>query len=230
MSRVERTGRSRSGRGCRWCGSKAETVVLEVRDTETGGIGSEAACCLCGKHQHRWGWERQFWAEETRKEIACGVLVTAWLAARIIQLATPLEPMSSEQAAWIRENVWPPRWLRDYNHIPGVFLDCACQRPPSVECQMDRHSVCRHDGHPINETVIETGQGRAARIPDPYEHRPPAGRHGSRIAYGVNDLAWVWLAGAPCREICTCVCHRPHQPAPTGVAVPVQLDLFAGAP
>ncbi|MFI5880882.1 hypothetical protein [Streptomyces sp. NPDC051554] len=84
---MDRTGRARRSRGCRWCGSAAETVVLEVRDRDSGGIGSEVVCCTCGKHQYRWGWEKQFWADETRKEIARNLLVLHWFATQIIQLA-----------------------------------------------------------------------------------------------------------------------------------------------
>lgn len=138
--------------------------------------------------------------------------------------------MKAAEAAWVREHVWPPTWLRNHNHIPSTTFACACQRPPSGECQRDHHRACRDDGHPVNETVIATSRGRAARFPEPYEHRTPAGRHGRRLAYGSSDVAWVWLAGAPCREICTCVCHRPNVPA---LAAPVrteQLDLFAGVP
>lgn len=138
--------------------------------------------------------------------------------------------MTPEQAAWVRERVWPPMWLRNHNHIPSTTFACACQRPPSVECQMGRHSACRHDGHSVNETVITTSRGRAARFPEPYEHRTPAGQYGRRLAYGSNDVAWVWLAEAPCREICTCVCHRPDAVMPTVVPAPVQLGLFAGVP
>lgn len=135
--------------------------------------------------------------------------------------------MKLTEAAWVREHVWPPRWLRNYDHIPGTFLNCACQRPPSVECQMDRHAACRHDGHPISETVIATSRGRAARFPDPYEHRTPAGSRGSRLAHGPNDVAWAWLAGEPCREICACGCHQATPPpTPTPVLAVVQLGLF----
>lgn len=84
---VERTGRAATGTDCRWCGPRVETIRYEVRDLASGGIGSEVMCCLCGKHQYRWGWERDFWARETRKELFCGVLVTNWLAAQIILLA-----------------------------------------------------------------------------------------------------------------------------------------------
>ncbi len=87
MSLVEQTGRARASRACRWCGPTVETIVYEVRDTETGGIGSEVMCLTCGKHQYRWGCERLFWAEESRKELVRNVLVAAWLAAQIIQLA-----------------------------------------------------------------------------------------------------------------------------------------------
>ncbi|MFG2963539.1 hypothetical protein ACGFZS_09645 [Streptomyces sp. NPDC048288] len=86
MSLVEQTGRARASRACRWCGPQVETIVYEVRDTETGGIGSEAMCLTCGKHQYRWGCERLFWAEETRKELVRDVLVTTWLAAQVIRL------------------------------------------------------------------------------------------------------------------------------------------------
>ncbi|MGJ5895122.1 hypothetical protein ACSCBZ_24680 [Streptomyces niveiscabiei] len=128
----------------------------------------------------------------------------------------------------MRENVWPPIWLRHHNHIPSTTFACACQKPPSCECQMGRHSACQHDGHPICETVITTARGRAARFAEPYEHRSPEGRHGRRMAYGLNDLAWVWLAGAPCREICTCFCHQPGAVPGVDATVCVQLDLFAG--
>lgn len=87
MSVPKHTGRARPGRGCRWCGSQAETVNYEVRDPETGGIGSDVLCCLCGKNQWRWGWERKFWAEETRRETVRNMFVAAWLAAQIIRLA-----------------------------------------------------------------------------------------------------------------------------------------------
>ncbi|MCX5239752.1 hypothetical protein OG824_31585 [Streptomyces prunicolor] len=87
MSLVDQTGRARRGHGCRWCGTSVETVVFEVRDRDSGGIGSEVMCCTCGKHQFRWGWEKQFWAEETRKEIARGLVIAHWLAAQIVRLA-----------------------------------------------------------------------------------------------------------------------------------------------
>ncbi|CBG73086.1 hypothetical protein SCAB_60671 [Streptomyces scabiei 87.22] len=229
MSIPERTGRARAGRGCRWCGQKAETVKYEVRDS--GTPGSEVMCLTCGKHQYRWGWEKRFWAEETRRELARWVLVTAWLAGQIIRLAAPPEPMSPAQAAWIREHVWTGFRLRNHNHIPSTTFACACQGAPSCECQRDQHAGCRHDGHPVNETVIHTSRGRAARFPEPYEHRAPAGGNGRRIAYGTNnDVAWVWLAGRPCREICTCVCHRPHSSVPAAPVRTEQLDLFAGLP
>ncbi|MCW8102693.1 DUF6248 family natural product biosynthesis protein [Streptomyces tauricus] len=127
--------------------------------------------------------------------------------------ATGGASMTPEQAAWVRAYAWRPSWLRHYQEMPGPFTHCACQRPPSVECQMGHHGTCRHDGHPINEAVIATNRGRAARFPDPYEHRTPAGRHGKRLAYGTNDAAWVWLVGVPCREVCNCGCHRPGPPA-----------------
>lgn len=134
--------------------------------------------------------------------------------------------MTPEQATWVREYVWPPSWLRHFLFLPGPFTDCACQRPPSVECQRGQHAVCQHDGHPVRETVIQTHAGRAALFREPYEHRPPAGRNGRRDAYGTNNVAWVWLAVTPCREICTCFCHRPGAASIPAPAVTEQLDLF----
>jgi hypothetical protein len=135
--------------------------------------------------------------------------------------------MKPTEAAWVREHVWPPSWLRHYRELPGPSTNCACQRPPSCECQRGDHHACRHDGHPVNETVIATSRRRAARFPEPYEHRTPAGRRGRRLAYGRNDVAWVWLASSPCRELCSCVCHRPNAPLlPAAAAPPVQLGLF----
>ncbi|MFF4384444.1 hypothetical protein [Kitasatospora sp. NPDC001547] len=111
------------------------------------------------------------------------------------------DAMPPQAAAWVRENVWPPIWLRAHQHIPGTTHDCACHRPPSVECQAGRHSKCRHDGRPIHETVIQTAALRPARHPEPHTH--PSQEHS-----GINDLAWVWLAGPPCRQLCRCACHH----------------------
>lgn len=134
--------------------------------------------------------------------------------------------MTPEQATWVRENVWPPSWLRHYQFLPGPFTDCSCQRPPSVECQMSQHTACQHDGHPVRETVIQTSIRRAAMFREPYQHRTPAGSNGRRDAYGTNNLAWVWLVGPPCREICTCFCHQPGAVPAATTAAPRQLDLF----
>lgn len=132
----------------------------------------------------------------------------------------PAPLMSPDQATWVRENVWSALRLRNHNHIPSTTFACACQKPPSVECQRDWHTSCRHDGHAINETVISTSSQRAARFPDPYEHSSP-------VRSGRNDLAWVWLAGRPCREICGCVCHRP---APDPVKKPPVKTVQAAEP
>ena len=105
-------------------------------------------------------------------------------------------------AAWVRENVWPPSWLENFNHIPGTFTDCPCHKPPSGECQAGRHSECRHDGRPTRESVIQAGPNRHAHHPEPHTH-PSAD-----LRSGINDLAWVWRAGPPCRRLCRCACHH----------------------
>lgn len=133
--------------------------------------------------------------------------------------------MTSTAAAWVREQVWPPIWLRNHNHIPSTTFACACTGPPSLTCQRDDHGACQEDGRRVrHETVIQTSSDRPARFDEPYEHYSP-------VVSGRNVLAWVWLSGRPCREICTCFCHRPNRPLPpAATATPEQLDLFAGAP
>lgn len=124
--------------------------------------------------------------------------------------------MAAADAQWVREQVWPTTWLRNYQHIPGTFTDCACHRPPSVACQRGNHQACRHDGHPINETVVQTSGLTPARLPHAYAHPSP-------VRSGINDLAWVWPAERPCRELCTCRCHQERAPAVT--SAPPEIDI-----
>lgn len=139
--------------------------------------------------------------------------------------------MKPTEAAWVRENVWPPIWLRKYNELPGPFVNCACRRPSTLACHHGRHRACQPGEFPVNETVIQNSRLFPAEFPKPYEHRTPEDRHGHRLMYGPNVLAWVWPAGTPCREICPCSCHQPApMPLPTAVAESVQLDLFAEVP
>lgn len=135
--------------------------------------------------------------------------------------------MKPEQAAWVRENVWPPSWPRSFNHIPETFLHCACQRPPTLACQAGRHRACLTPGIRDVETVIQNSRLIPATFVEAYEHRTPEDRIGRRLMYGRNNLAWVWLTGVRCREMCSCSCHLAA-PAPTltTVAESVQLGLF----
>lgn len=135
--------------------------------------------------------------------------------------------MTPDQAAWVRENVWPPVWLRTYTELNTPFLHCACQRPPTLPCQAARHGACRVSEFPVNETVIQNSRLRPATFPEAYANRTPEDRHTFRLMHGRNDLAWVWLSGTPCRQRCTCGCHRPAPTAtPVVAAEAVQLDLF----
>ncbi|MFJ6841374.1 hypothetical protein ACIQRE_01745 [Streptomyces griseoluteus] len=227
MSVPKRTGRARPDKGCRWCGPREEIVKFEIQDPETGGIGSEVMCCLCGRHQWRWGWEHAFWARETRREIVRRAHIGAWLAAQIIALAQRRpRRMRVDEAAFVREHVWPPSWRRHFDELPGPFVNCACQRPPSLPCQRGDHRDCQYDGHPVRETVVQTHAGRAAQFTESFQHRPLAGSAGRRDCLGTNRLAWVWLAGRPCREICTCVCHASSPATPAEPPRPEQLGLF----
>lgn len=135
--------------------------------------------------------------------------------------------MTPDQAAWVREHVWPVLWLRNYEHIPGTFLNCACQRPPSLPCHAGRHRACLPVEYPVNETVIQNSRLLPATFPEPYTHRTPEDRHSFRLMHGRNNLAWVWLSGTPCREICGCGCHRAAPVAsPAAMTESIQLGLF----
>ncbi|ELP67618.1 hypothetical protein STRTUCAR8_08624 [Streptomyces turgidiscabies Car8] len=137
--------------------------------------------------------------------------------------------MTPDQAIWVRENVWPPIWLRKHTELKEPFLHCACQRPPSLPCQAGRHGACLLGEFPVNETVIQNSRLFPATFPEPYAHRTPEDRHTFRLMHGRNVLAWVWLSGKPCRQRCTCGCHRKApEVSTTVVAEAVQLDLFAG--
>jgi hypothetical protein len=127
--------------------------------------------------------------------------------------------VTPEQAGWVRANAWRGARLRNHNHISSTTFECACQGPPSVECQIGRHSACTANGRPVNETFIHTTQGRAARFPEPYTNRSP-------VNNGANNMAQVWLAGTPCRRNCNCPCHQGTG-IPESVRPPAQLGLFA---
>ncbi|MDX3681400.1 hypothetical protein [Streptomyces scabiei] len=135
--------------------------------------------------------------------------------------------MKPDQAAWVREHVWPPVWLSNHNHIPSTTFACACQAPPTLACHHGRHRACQTGEFLANETVIQNSRLRPAQFPEPYAHRTPEDRHGRRLMHGRNVLAWVWLIGTPCRQICPCACHQAvPMPTPTTVVESVQLGLF----
>lgn len=106
MSIPVRTGRACGSHGCRWCGPKVETVVYEVRDADP--LGDEVVCCVCGKHQYRWGEstcarkageyaekDRQ-WNRDAHNEFLRDVAFWVWIADQIVRLAEQA-PVESEQ-------------------------------------------------------------------------------------------------------------------------------------
>jgi len=103
--------------------------------------------------------------------------------------------LTPDQAAWIRENIWPPIWLRSYEHIPGTFTDCACHKPRSPECRYGDHDRCTPAGDVRYESVIQSKALRPMTFAEPYAHRSP-------VISGTNVLAWVWLADRTCRSTC----------------------------
>ncbi|MFC1420071.1 DUF6248 family natural product biosynthesis protein [Streptacidiphilus cavernicola] len=112
-------------------------------------------------------------------------------------------PMTPEQAEWVRANVWPAGWLRNYQHCPWPFIRCACQQGKSWDCMRTAHSSCAGEYPPQNESVIaaDVVPHRHARLPEPYEH------DAGGLRAGHADLAFVWLADRRCRHRCTCPCH-----------------------
>jgi hypothetical protein len=120
--------------------------------------------------------------------------------------------MTPEQAAWVREVVWPASWLRQFNgRRPELTLNCRCQYPCSL-CARGRHSLCVvHDpAAPAND----------------YQRVP---RRETVLRFPNGAWASVWLADRACRSLCDCArCTRAH-----GHTVPVpqgqQLGLFETA-
>lgn len=105
MSIPVRTGRVCESHGCRWCGPKVETVVFEVLDKR---LGDEVMCCVCGKHQYRWGESTcarqageyaekdRLWRRDVHNEFLSDVFFWVWVAAQIVRLGQ-LGPDEPEQ-------------------------------------------------------------------------------------------------------------------------------------
>ncbi|MFJ8049280.1 hypothetical protein [Streptomyces luteogriseus] len=106
MSVPERTGRVCESHGCRWCGQEVPTVVYEVRDT--GALGDEVMCCVCGKHQWRWGESTcarkageyaekdRRWRRDVHNEFLRDIAYWVWLAAQISKLADSQPPSTAQ--------------------------------------------------------------------------------------------------------------------------------------
>lgn len=125
--------------------------------------------------------------------------------------------MTPEQAAWVREHVWPKA-------MAGSLAPtdvCPCQYGPSTWCL---HGVCHRcepaDAVPFPETCItdKAGLVRSFAV-SPYTHPTVSAAGSSRSVY-----AMVWLADRVCRWACP---HDCHQAPSAPLRAVEQLDLFA---
>lgn len=110
----------------------------------------------------------------------------------------PAAPLTSDEAAWIREHAWPG-WMRtmDGDYARGCFLFrmCMCELGACVSCSKPepRHDLCltrQHSGRPLgwDMSVWSWTAGRLAV-------------HGRSVAV-------VTIAGRSCRWTCPCGCWR----------------------
>jgi hypothetical protein len=117
--------------------------------------------------------------------------------------------VTSDEAEWVRANVWP-EWLYWGGRLPD--LRCPCEWVPL--CERGDHEACRRMAHlPHWETFAKTKPGRVAHLPASFEH--PLLLHGGTVC---TTAAMVWLADRACHVLCSCPdgCHE------------AQLDLFGG--
>ncbi|SNS80592.1 Lsr2 family protein [Actinomadura mexicana] len=109
--------------------------------------------------------------------------------------------MTDADAAWIRDNVWPPAMRRTFGEVPGFFVACACQYS-GAEC---RHGDRCHRREPLTlplGAVFQRGGEHAAIHPEPYRHPTPTATGPKRTRH-----AQVWYADRTCRWVCDCECH-----------------------
>lgn len=118
----------------------------------------------------------------------------------------PAALMTSDEAAWIRENAWTQAMRKTDREVPGYLHTCACQYGPTSACQHGQCDSCHRGtpqpgpagyvcGGPGGQTVLGFGV--------PYKHptRSATGRH-------KTDAAMFWLADRVCRWRCTHECHN----------------------
>lgn len=103
--------------------------------------------------------------------------------------------MTPEQAAWVRKHAWPaPRRAAYANDIRDV-TNCACHGgAPSRQCTTGQHAECPTTGRPLWEALLCDRNGLDPLYLRNTDH---------------TRVAFVWLAGRPCRWICPCRCHQP---------------------
>jgi hypothetical protein len=122
--------------------------------------------------------------------------------------------MSSEAAAWVREQVWTGYMRTAYSRAAHT---CACQRSGQFTwCKADRHTWCDSGKpRPDYETLILDRNGIFPTwLPEPFKNTAPHPCESGDSAE--QPLAFVWLADRVCQTACTCDCvhMERRQPAP----------------
>lgn len=115
--------------------------------------------------------------------------------------------MTDDEAAWVREHVWPKVMRQAYRDIPAYFHHCACQWGPCGACERGRHDRCIHgpNGYqpfPSDECSITNRKWQVLALPEPFKH--PAR---SATGWHQQSAANVWLADRRCVWSCPCECR-----------------------
>ncbi|WP_435109763.1 DUF6248 family natural product biosynthesis protein [Nocardiopsis synnemataformans] len=124
-----------------------------------------------------------------------------------VDLPSPLdEPMSEEDAAWVREHAWTPGLRAIERVYPwGFHRWCSCQRGTCWNCLNYRCDICVH--RQLGGAQVDTGAGV--------------------ITTGAGYVAGELLhheKQAPCRWLCRCPCDKTSSADPAPEAAPPDSD------
>ncbi|WP_372672625.1 DUF6248 family natural product biosynthesis protein [Amycolatopsis kentuckyensis] len=126
----------------------------------------------------------------------------------------PLPPMSEEDAAWIRDKVWPRKLRAAYRQAAkrgGNLNACRCQLDTSWHCENGMHKHCHpEDTWDSPETKILRADGETpAKLPG-------FGQFHDRYTGELRDRSDVpvWLADRVCKFTCSCDCVEHHEEIP----------------
>lgn len=113
--------------------------------------------------------------------------------------------MTSEEAAWVRANVWTQAMRKTDRECPRYFHTCACQSGLTSFCQHGQCGQCHRATPQRNAEAMICGRGGTQPVyfAEPYKHRTDIYATDPRF----ERVALVWLADRVCRWVCPHDCH-----------------------